>query len=346
MSLRELAVANDLLDQPAALRAQIEEEGYLFFRGLLPREEVLQVRRAILECCQRADWLVAGSDPMEGRCDLTKACREGEPAYNHVYGQVLCLEVFNRLAHHFALLNVIGNVVGEPIFPHPLKIARLVFPQSPPTPAHQDFVFIQGTAQTYTAWIPLGECPIELGGLKVNPGTHRHDLYQHHLKAGPGGMGINEDELPDNWYSTNYQPGDVLIFHSYLVHQALPNVTKDRLRLSADFRYQSISQPISEISLKPHLSLLNWGEIYRSWKAADLWYYWERLNLTIVPYDQSYIHRREEEAFELARQGNPLARPVLIRIAERDPDPIRRERARQALAELDRLIGSVTAPNS
>ena len=41
-----------------------------------------------------------------------------------------------------------------------------------PTPAHQDFPFIQGSARTFTTWIPLGECPRELGGLQVNAGTH------------------------------------------------------------------------------------------------------------------------------------------------------------------------------
>jgi hypothetical protein len=37
--------------------------------------------------------------------------------------------------------------------------------------------------------------------------------------------------------------GDALIFPSLTVHQALPNLTQDRLRVSLDNRYQALSQP-------------------------------------------------------------------------------------------------------
>src|SRR5919106_1066729 len=46
LHLRE---SNDILDDPAALRARLAEDGYLFIRGLHDRDEVLQVRRGILE---------------------------------------------------------------------------------------------------------------------------------------------------------------------------------------------------------------------------------------------------------------------------------------------------------
>ena len=32
------------------------------------------------------------------------------------------------------------------------------------TPAHQDYPNIQGTADVYTAWIPLMDCPAPTGG--------------------------------------------------------------------------------------------------------------------------------------------------------------------------------------
>ncbi len=51
-------------------------------------------------------------------------------------------------------------------------------------------------------------------------------------------------------------------------------------------------------------------------------------------FDTSYFANRDREAFLLAERGNPVARPALLRIAQRDPDPAKRERARQALAAL------------
>ncbi|MCB0154323.1 MAG: hypothetical protein KDF65_05955, partial [Anaerolineae bacterium] len=44
----ELRESNDILTSAGALRERMAEEGYLFFRGLMPRETVLEARREIL----------------------------------------------------------------------------------------------------------------------------------------------------------------------------------------------------------------------------------------------------------------------------------------------------------
>ena len=341
MSLHEFSPANHLLDQPEELRAQLDRDGFLFFRELLPPNDVLAVRRDVLERCRAGGWLVPGSELMEGRVDPAKACVEPEPAFLDVYREVQKLESFHTLAHHPALQQAVSAVLGEPGLPHPNKIARLSFPQNVQytTPAHQDFPFIQGTAETFTTWIPLGDVPKQLGGLQVNAGTHKGGVHDHHIRLGAGGMGIDEDELPDNWYSTDYRAGDVLLFHSMLVHQALPNLTPDRLRLSVDYRHQARSQPIAESNLTaPHTGQLTWEEAYRHWSSTDLQYYWQKVDLAVSAYDTSYFANRDREAFEAAERGDPVARPALLRISQRDPDPAKRERADRALAELDRTL--------
>jgi hypothetical protein len=42
--------------------------------------------------------------------------------------------------------------------------------------------------------------------------------------------------------TTDYQAGDVLVFHCLTTHAALPNLT-DRLRISAEYRWQLADQP-------------------------------------------------------------------------------------------------------
>jgi phytanoyl-CoA dioxygenase PhyH len=341
MTPREFRPSNDLIDTPAELRARLADEGHLFFRGLLPREDVMVVRRAILERCRDAGWLVDGTELMEGIVDPTKACVEPEPRFLALYNEVQKLEAFHSFAHRPELLGVVEAVLGEPALPHPNKIARFSFPQNVKhtTPAHQDFPFIQGTAETFTTWIPLGDTPRELGGLKIDAGTHRSRVYDHHISFGAGGMGIDPDALPDNWHSTDYRAGDVLLFHSMIVHQALPNLTPDRLRLSVDYRYQARSQPIAESNLAaPHTGQITWEEVYRGWTSTDLQYYWKEVDLAVAAFDTGYFANRDREAFEAAERGDPVARPALLRIAQRDPDPAKRERADRALAELDRKL--------
>jgi ectoine hydroxylase-related dioxygenase (phytanoyl-CoA dioxygenase family) len=346
MTLREFTPANELLDRPDDLRAQLDREGYLFFRGLLPRDEVLRVRRAVLECCRAAGWLVEGSDLMEGRADPSKACVEPEPAFLEVYREIQKLEAFHTFAHHPALLGLLETVLGEPALPHPNKIARLSFPGNVQhtTPAHQDFPFIQGTAETFTTWVPLGDYPREYGGLKVNAGSHTGGVHEHHISMGAGGMGIDERTIPDNWYSTDYRAGDVLLFHSMLIHQALPNLTPDRMRVSVDFRYQVRSQPIAESNLvAPHTGQLTWEDVYRGWASTELQYYWKKVDLAVSAYDTSYFANRDREAYEAAERGDPVARPALLRMAQRDPDPAKRAHAQRVLDELDRKLAEAAA---
>ena len=334
----ELTPANLPLDDRKALRARFDVDGFLLFHDLFPRDEIMQVRQAILACCRDAGWLVPGTALSEGRVDPSKACVEPEPAFLAVYREVQKLEAFHRLAHHPALLDVVEALLGEPALPHPNKIARLSFPQNVAhtTPPHQDFPFIQGSAETYTTWIPLGEVPRELGGLMVDSGTHTGGLFEYHLSLGAGGMGIDPGALPDRWYTTDYAAGDVLVFHSHMVHQALPNRSADRLRLSVDYRYQARGAPIAESNLNPHTGQVTWEEVYRDWQSDELKYYWERKDLNVARFDTTYFANRNREAFALAERGDPIARGALLRIAQRDPDPDKRERARRALAALER----------
>ena len=88
--------SNDLLKDPPALRKKLRDDGYLFFRELLPRDDVLSVRRRILEFCQVEGWLREGSAPMDGLTDLPPI-REAEDAWRPVYAKLQALESFHRL---------------------------------------------------------------------------------------------------------------------------------------------------------------------------------------------------------------------------------------------------------
>ena len=145
---------------------------------------------------------------------------------------------------------MIGKLCGGTVLPHPQKIARLWFPKytAHTTPMHQDYIFFQGSVQTYTMWSPVGECPLDLGPLAVLPGSHKLGrVREHHFSLGAGGLALVEEELKEEmgddfgWVSTDFGLGDAIIFNAHMVHQALPNLTEDRMRISLDNRSQDIS---------------------------------------------------------------------------------------------------------
>lgn len=237
------------------------------------------------------------------------------------------------------------TLIGRPVMAQPQKVARIWFPKytEHTTPIHQDFVHFQGSFANLTCWAPVGDCPIELGGLAVLPGSHKvNQVLDHHFSLGAGGLYVNTDqdakthkELDVAWHSTDYEIGDSLIFPALTVHKALPNYTEDRLRVSLDNRYQAIGDPIAEHMLQPHLSLsakLSWEEVYATWKTDDLKYYWQAYDNPVVARDTSFAEKGFAEAVELAKQGDPHAQLQLRRIVKRDPASPFGQIAQQALA--------------
>src|SRR5947207_1406541 len=83
----------------AVLRERAAEDGYLFFRGLLPPEPVLSLRRQILEVCARHGFLREGPPLDEAVAAPGVRCREGDPEYAAAYDEIQRMEAFHALAH-------------------------------------------------------------------------------------------------------------------------------------------------------------------------------------------------------------------------------------------------------
>ena len=66
-------------------------------------------------------------------------------------------------------------------------LAWLILPDRPAssTPPHQDYVHLQGTEEVWAAWLSLDDCPRQMGGLTLMPGSHRHGLYPVYYSPAP-----------------------------------------------------------------------------------------------------------------------------------------------------------------
>ena len=324
--LAELKVSNDAMEDTKELRSRIKDDGYLFFKKLQDPDQLWKLRLEILEAIRDGEWLEAGTELVDGIADPAKRCTEGDPEYTDVYHEVYKIQAFHEAAHQETVLNQMEKIIGTAILAHPQKIARIWFPQftDHTTPAHQDFVHFQGSYDTYTCWTPVGDCPVELGGLAILPGSHKQNLvFDHHFSLGAGALAVDHAQEEGTWLTTNYEIGDSLIFHSLTLHQALPNLTEDRLRISLDNRYQSVNDPIAEYQLLPHLhnkNPLSWQEVYKDWTSTSLQYYWEDAQAPVLKQDLSYAEQGFTEALTLAADGDLQAQLHLERIIKRDPE--------------------------
>ncbi len=253
-----LFIEADATQNAATLREQMERDGYLFFRALVPAAEVLQVRRDVLEVLSEAGWIDPAHDLMEGIAyPGIEPKTEGMREYTDVYRKVLKLPRFHNFPCHPALMDIANKLLGQEAFVHPRRIGRITFPGSAKwtTPAHQDYFYIRGSVETYSCWTPLGDCPMNLGGLAVWPGSHKVGYIEHSVShpGAIGGYGVPIDESQAVWHTTDFEAGDALFFRSYTIHKALPNLEPNRrIRLSTDNRYQIKEDAIDPGALYPH----------------------------------------------------------------------------------------------
>ena len=283
--IHDLEDVTGLLTRPDELRQRAGEQGCLFFRRLLDPARVLEVRRQVLGVCREHGWLADESDLMDGVANPgIRVGESGIPSWQAFYDDVQRIRDFHALALDPSMIGMLEALFGEQVLAHSRNICRLVFPDmnAHSTPPHQDNYFIGGSDETWTAWIPLGDCPEELGGLAVNRGSHRRGMLETTEGVGPGGRQVDVKD-DSAWVGGDYECGDVIILHSLTIHQGRDNVTSDRLRISADYRYQPRSHPVREDSLQPHMNWLTWDEIYEQWDEEDpVKYYWKGWDLDVV----------------------------------------------------------------
>jgi hypothetical protein len=228
----ELVDSGGLVGDPNALRGRLAADGYLFFRGLLPADEVRTAGSAVAAKLRSGGWISGQGTPSGPPRAVNSMDALADPSFR----AAVTGAAFNRLPYLQALRGVVRRVLGEQAFSYPAKVLRAVYPERPQTRTKGRYVHydygVGGVQDMLTSWIPLMDIPVSLGGLAVQPGGHLRRLQRPRL-LGPGEPG---------WATTAYRPGDAIIFHCLTPHAALPN-RGEALRLSGDFRWQLPGQP-------------------------------------------------------------------------------------------------------
>lgn len=291
-AFRELK-ASDL--ESCTLKDEMTTKGYVLIRGLLPRETIGAALGDVTRVLSAAGWLLPVHDPRQRMADPGAACGDPDPMFKRTYQEVFNLESLHRLPHQPALREAMTMLVGETPLVHPKPIGRLIFPHCERlvTHPHQDYEFMGGDPEFYTVWIPLHDCPIDSGPLKILEGSHRFGIQSHerenlHVPEIPA-----EAAMGDGWVGGHVNAGDVLIFHSLTVHAALPNLS-DQLRISLDCRFQDARRTLNPSNLVfAGESGKSWEKTYAGWRSDDLKFYWKTIPLTLKPSKEELAHLAE-----------------------------------------------------
>ncbi|MCD9023164.1 phytanoyl-CoA dioxygenase family protein [Cohnella silvisoli] len=254
----ELESSNAWLHDLPMLRNKLKEDGYLFFRGILDVQALEQIREDMLEIASEYGYVNRDAPLADGIYSGQSFPTSTKFETSPIYRRILELPRFNAFGSSPVLSLLLSGLLDSEIQEHRRRIGRITLPGSfkNTTPPHQDYFYIKGTPDTFTCWIPAGNCPGELGGLAVMPKSNHLGMLEHEPMQGTGGHGVSHErceQLGLPWLTTDFRIGDLLMFHGHTLHKALDNRTEDRLRVSLEYRFQRKEDEIDPGSMDYHM---------------------------------------------------------------------------------------------
>ncbi len=250
------------------LREQLKAQGYIWLRGFFPRADVIAVRRRFFERMYPTGIIATETDPAEG---IFSGKRDQTGQTTKLLMEFVRTAAYESFCFQPRLWQFYEQLLGGDVYLHKRKIVRQTYPyDTRTTDAHYDLIYLRGGTDTVlSSWIPLGDIPLEMGGLTYLEGSdafgrqleadfaarnatlspeERLSAYNKNMTA-TGGIGKDLSALVNRyhtrWLVADYAAGDMVVHTSYIIHAATQNNSgENRLRLSTDIRYQRIRDEI------------------------------------------------------------------------------------------------------
>ncbi|MFT4520997.1 MAG: hypothetical protein ACI9JM_003408 [Halioglobus sp.] len=263
-------------EDPTVLRARFQEWGYLYIKNYVPKAQCEAVLQPLLEAAAPYVERSEGKLPQL----VGEPFFETDSTWDEVYPKIQALESFHSFFHDQHIVELMEMVTGTDTFIYPMKMARISTPRKIgyETPPHQDAHSHHAGPTMAGFWVALHPITTEMGRVKVLQKSHLRGVRPVFQTQGVGGVQCEIYDDETTWHVSDYDVGDVLIFHSCTVHRAEPNLTQETVRLSIDTRFCDHGAPVFSTNVDPHhgwrIEGLDWNSIYSNWKDSKYQYYW------------------------------------------------------------------------
>ncbi|MFT5580720.1 MAG: ectoine hydroxylase-related dioxygenase (phytanoyl-CoA dioxygenase family) [Paraglaciecola psychrophila] len=270
-------VVSALQEDRLLLQERFQHYGYLYFKQAAAAAKC----EALLEDFYRQLSPYIVSDKQTG-LPLCQGAgfAETDAIWDEVYPKMQSLEAFHSFFHQHDMLDVMGIVAGDEVFVYPMKMARISTPGmiGHETPPHQDGHSHNAGPRMAGVWVALHDIDQRTGRLKLLPGSHKNGIRPVHQTQGVGGISCEIYPQETCWHVSDVARGDVILFHSAMVHKAEPNRSEHSARMSIDTRFCDYGAPVFSTNLEPHhgwrIEGFDWDSIYRNWQRSTLQHYW------------------------------------------------------------------------
>lgn len=260
-------VSSDPQSPVAELRAQYKKQGYLWLKGFFERQEILAFRERFFSAFEGLGLLEPGTAPEAG---IYSRETVDARAANRALMEFIRTAAYESFCLHPKLWVFYDAFLEGPSYLHKRKIIRYTTPGGGrSTGAHYDLIYLRsGTDRVCSSWIPLGDTPLEMGGLaylegsdalgrkmeadfsELNrnlPRAEQIDAYNKNMGQGwlTKDLKTLAEKAEGRWLVADYEAGDMVIHSAYMIHAATDNTDpQNRLRLSTDIRYQNVRDEI------------------------------------------------------------------------------------------------------
>jgi ectoine hydroxylase-related dioxygenase (phytanoyl-CoA dioxygenase family) len=225
-------------------------DGYLILRSFFDANEITKIYNSIR--LNEVTTLKKINNLLEmGQFNKSDLAIEGD-SFKYLKHPNFWFKDISKLIN-LSLITRVGHLIGGNNYITGLELHQK-FPGISGTPPHQDnfyFGFDLEKNLALTAYIALNEQNEQQGGLGFYPGSHL-EVFEHHQSDAIGfSSGINKVDLKDlEVYNPNFLPGDVLLHHCNIVHEAKENTTS-MIRSNIAIRfYPSCPKYDNEIQMK------------------------------------------------------------------------------------------------
>lgn len=244
-------VISSIREGQKTLQNRFQEYGYLYIKKGVSAAKCNQILDSFLNVLY--PYIVNDS---KSNLPVSNGTPFGEtdPIWDEVYPKMQSLEEFHSFFHEPDILKLMKTVVGKEVFVYPMKMARISTPGKIgyETPPHQDGHSHNAGPTMAGIWVALHDITKQTGRLKMLPGSHKKGIRPVFKAQGVGGIQCEIYPEETTWHVSDVEQGDVILFHSAMVHKAEPNTTKHNARMSIDTRFCDYGAPVFSTNLEPH----------------------------------------------------------------------------------------------
>jgi ectoine hydroxylase-related dioxygenase (phytanoyl-CoA dioxygenase family) len=208
-------------------RAAWERDGFFIVRGFGSTELCSAMHARAVELAREAKGTgAADGSVIQAETQPNPLARHAEDSVSKIFKLHRDQRVFRSFIEAESVLDLAVELIGDDL---DCFLSQFIFknPGAIGQPWHQDsFYFPFDRAPQVGIWLAVTEATLENGCLHVMPGSHREPVHTHvrdrREHANLGYVEIVDFDMSAS-IPVEMDPGDLLVFHSHLMHRSTDN---------------------------------------------------------------------------------------------------------------------------